>query len=131
MTQQDTDTGETEYRGIFAKELGSTVYFGLGDEPIKGTVKEVERGKPFDDWPEPGEVVTFKAAGGDVEKTVREVNPTDEYPIVLGHGGKYKRTNFVEYTDYETYRIVVLEDGRELWPATDDHKSGADTSETS
>ena len=101
------------------KEIGDRVSVTIEGEKTKGTLKRVTRGSPVDDFPEVGETVTFKSVRGEVERTVDGVDPSDEYPISVEEAGRYRRTNFAEYTVEQDYRILKTDDGREIWFDTD------------
>ncbi|QCW05290.1 hypothetical protein [Natrinema pallidum] len=115
-TESDNESG-----GLFDHDVGETVSFTLGETDVIGEITEVEYTTAIDEFPEEGETVTFKAVGGEVEKTVLKVNEGAERPITLDHGGSYNRTNLVEYSKKGTAKVVKLPDGREIWPAEDDN----------
>ena len=104
---------------VFEQPVGERVSLVLNGQSVEGVVTEVETNTASDEWPEAGETVTFKAVGGEVEKTVREVEPDAEHPIIVDGGRRYERSDFVEYTEQQTRRVVELSDGRELWPPED------------
>lgn len=106
-----------EPSGVFDNDPGTHVELMLGDENVKGTVEDVTRVVPSDDYPEPGETVRFKAVGGEVEKTVAAVDYDADHPITFEeHGGVFRRTDLVEYSEQERYRIIGLDDDKEVWP---------------
>jgi len=107
---------------IVDKNVGDTVEVTLNDSgaPTEATVAEKTAYVSADDWPEVGESVTFKAVGGETEKTVAAIDEDRDRPIQVEHGGWYDRSCFVEYTRTETHKVLELPDGRELWASPGD-----------
>lgn len=104
--------------GLFDRDPGEAVYFGLGGEAVKGTVTIAEPVVPTDDWPDVGESVTFKAVGGEVERTVTAVEKERDHPIQLDEAGWHQRSTLVEYSRTEQKKVIELDDGREVWPGS-------------
>jgi hypothetical protein len=123
MTENSQQTTEQQ---SFATEItdepvGATVSVGFDDQDeMNATVATRTAYVPSDEWPEPGETVTFKAVGGHTDNVVQAVEKDRDYPIQVEHGGWYDRSNFVEYSVEKEHKVLELPDGRELWASPED-----------
>lgn len=111
MIDSDTDTD------LFDRPIGAEVEVTIDDEDLVGEIVEVESTVPKEDYPEIGERVTFKAVGGEVEKTVSAIVDGQSHPIRFKEGGAADRQHLVEYSKTETNRVIKLPNGTELWLA--------------
>jgi len=112
----DQSTGDTEYQTeVTEKEVGETVEWKMNGVEVTGEVVERESVVSTGGLPEVGETVTFKAVGGEVEKTVAAINEGQSHPIRFKEMGAAEPQHLVEYSEKKLHKVVDLEDGRELW----------------
>ena len=98
-----------------AEPSNETTELFLADEgKVEGERKMKTAIVPVDDSPKVGETVTFRAVGGETEKTISEIDEGGPWTYRFEEGGCGEKTHLVEYSEEVEQEVIELEDGREV-----------------